>query len=355
MQDAADWFLTSEERGNPATTIDHPHAAGLAWTHGNRVEPLIHGATYFSRLTSCLSRLRAADQVLITDWRGDHDEAIGPDGLTLGDLLSGLARRGVGVRGLLWRSHPKLFGFNEEDERELVVLVNRDGGELLLDERVRRGGSHHQKLVLLLHHERPQDDVAFVGGIDLCHGRRDDERHEGDPQGERLDPVYGERPPWHDIQAEVRGPAVGDLVETFRERWNDPTPLEHRNSFLGTVGRRRREEQPRPDPLSPQSPAPPSTGRHTVQVLRTYPAKRPGYPFAPDGERSIARIYEKALARARSLIYVEDQYFWSREIAISFEQALRRAPELRMIVSCLGIRIATARCRGRPTDSGSSP
>jgi phosphatidylserine/phosphatidylglycerophosphate/cardiolipin synthase-like enzyme len=69
-----------------------------------------------------------------------------------------------------------------------------------------------------------------------------------------------------------------------------------------------------------------------VQVLRTYPAKRPPYPFAPDGERSIARIYGKALARARSLIYVEDQYFWSEDIATLYEDALRRAPALRVIV-----------------------
>jgi phosphatidylserine/phosphatidylglycerophosphate/cardiolipin synthase-like enzyme len=38
------------------------------------------------------------------------------------------------------------------------------------------------------------------------------------------------------------------------------------------------------------------------------------------------------LARARSFIYVEDQYFWSEEIATLYEDALRRAQELRMIV-----------------------
>jgi phosphatidylserine/phosphatidylglycerophosphate/cardiolipin synthase-like enzyme len=68
-----------------------------------------------------------------------------------------------------------------------------------------------------------------------------------------------------------------------------------------------------------------------VQVLRTYPAKRPPYPFAPDGERSIARLYAKVLDRARSLIYVEDQYFWSEEIAQLYERALRQAPDLRLI------------------------
>jgi phosphatidylserine/phosphatidylglycerophosphate/cardiolipin synthase-like enzyme len=68
-----------------------------------------------------------------------------------------------------------------------------------------------------------------------------------------------------------------------------------------------------------------------VQVLRTYPAKRSPFPFAPPGERSVARAYVKALERARSLIYVEDQYLWSTDVARFFADALRRSPELRLI------------------------
>ncbi|MBA3691340.1 MAG: phospholipase, partial [Actinobacteria bacterium] len=182
------WLLRAEERGNRFTTIDRSRPDGAGWTAGNRVEPLIHGATYFARLLERLQALHEGDRVLITDWRGDDDELLAPDGPTLGGMLCDLARRGVEIRGLLWRSHPKLFGFNQEEDRELVRVVNAAGGDLRLDERVRRGGSHHQKLVVLLHRDRPEADVAFVGGIDLCHGRRDDERHDGDPQAERLDP-----------------------------------------------------------------------------------------------------------------------------------------------------------------------
>ena len=43
-------------------------------------------------------------------------------------------------------------------------------------------------------------------------------------------------------------------------------------------------------------------------------------------------MYSKALGRARSLIYVEDQYFWSEDIATLYEAALKRAPDLRLIV-----------------------
>jgi phosphatidylserine/phosphatidylglycerophosphate/cardiolipin synthase-like enzyme len=144
------------------------------------------------------------------------------------------------------------------------------------------------------HPGRLDEDVAFVGGIDLCHGRRDDERHEGDPQAEVLDPAFGPRPPWHDTHAEVHGPAVADLVETFLERWNDRAPLERGHFRLGGITSRATGERGLPDPLPPYGVSPPATGGHAVQVLRTYPTKRPAYPFAPDGERSIARMYSKA-------------------------------------------------------------
>ena len=53
-------------------------------------------------------------------------------------------------------------------------MIDAAGGQCLLDMRVRPGGSHHMKLVVLRHAGLPDRDVAFLGGIDLCHGRRDD-------------------------------------------------------------------------------------------------------------------------------------------------------------------------------------
>ena len=247
-------------------------------------------------------------------------------------MLSRAAKRGVSVFGLLWRSHPKALHQSEEANAEFVREIDADGGQVLLDARTRRGGSHHQKLVVLRHPGAPGRDVAFVGGIDLGHGRNDDGEHAGDPQVMEFPSEYGERPPWHDIQAEVRGPAVHDLEHTFRERWYGssvldlPSPVRQlydRAYHMGAMTSR-----PLPAPMPDDGTA---RGPHAVQVLRTYPARLRRYPFAPLGERSIAHAYRKAFARARCLVYLEDQYLWSRSVGEIIAGALRRNPELHVI------------------------
>ncbi|MDQ4094652.1 MAG: phospholipase D-like domain-containing protein [Actinomycetota bacterium] len=326
-----DWFLAPHERGNPDSDIDRRRADGRAYTEGNLAIPRIHGATYFARLLEVILELGEGDWIHFTDWRGDADERLDGPGTEIVKVLADAARRGVEVRGLVWRSHPDQTKFSEQESLHFAKTINRSGGEVLLDERVRQGGSHHQKLFLIRHPGDENQDIAFVGGIDLCHSRRDDERHEGDPQAWDMNETYGPTPAWHDIQLELKGPAIGDLAHTFRERWDDPTPLDHQNPWR--IAMARRAGQPRhPDPLPDMPEDPDPAGPHAVQVLRTYPKKtRQRYPFAREGERSIARAYLKALKRARRLIYVEDQYFWSEEVAASLGEALKEQPTLHLI------------------------
>lgn len=300
------------------------------WTAGNLVVPHVHGAAYFARLVQVVGAAEAGDRIFFTDWRSDADEQLTPGGPTIGDLMADAARRGVEVRGLLWRSHSDKVRFNAQENRHLSAVINEAGGEALLDERVRRGGSHHQKLLVVRRQGRPHEDVAFIGGIDAAHGRRDDAEHLGDPQAVPLDERYGPNPPWHDASLEIRGPAVSDVLDLFAERWDDPTPLDHHNPYRALVHRAARVPR-HPKPLPERWDAPPELGAHLVQVLRTYPAKRPPFPFAPQGERTIAQAYEHAFARAKHLIYIEDQYFWSEVATGTLADALRREPALQVI------------------------
>jgi phosphatidylserine/phosphatidylglycerophosphate/cardiolipin synthase-like enzyme len=325
-----DWFLSASERRNPASRLDKRHSDGEAWSTGNTATPLVHGATYFAELIHRVAELRRGDLLLFTDWRGDPDQLLtGAPDSAVSQALCEAARRGVDVRGLIWRSHLDKLGLSASENRHLGEEIEEAGGECLLDMRVRTGGSHHQKFVVLRHPGRAELDVAFVGGIDLCHSRRDDSEHRGDPQRQPMAKVYGTRPPWHDAMVALRGPAVGDVETVFRERWEDPQPLTR--SPLNWLAERARREDRHGDPLPPQLPDPAPIGPHAVQLLRTYPKRLGGYPFAPEGERSVAHGYTKALRRARCLVYVEDQYLWSDEVASTFADALRAQPGLHVI------------------------
>jgi hypothetical protein len=75
MPEPSTWLLTAWERGNPATRLDDRHAGGEAWSAGNEVRPLVHGAAYFADLAE-VRKLRAGDLLLFTDWCADADERL---------------------------------------------------------------------------------------------------------------------------------------------------------------------------------------------------------------------------------------------------------------------------------------
>ena len=140
----ADWFLTAQERENVHTAIDAGRA-GIGWTVGNSCRTIVHGRPYFAELHERISALGPGDRVYFTDWRGDPDEQLTDDPQqTLTTALSAAARRGADVRGLLWRSHWRHFGYQSDAARQLGVDIAEAGGECLRDMRVRTGGAHHQ-------------------------------------------------------------------------------------------------------------------------------------------------------------------------------------------------------------------
>ncbi|MGA8988065.1 MAG: phospholipase, partial [Aeromicrobium sp.] len=185
MADTADpteWLLTPAERGNEQTRIDDAHR-GQAWSEGNLVRPLIHGATYFTELYERIESTGAGDVIVFADWQGDADEQLtGEPGSEVLAVLGRAAARGVDVRGLVWHSRPAAAAGELGDNEEFGAVLRSRGVEAWLDMRVRKRGSHHQKFVVLRHRDDATRDVAFVGGIDLCHSRRDDVMHDGDPQ-----------------------------------------------------------------------------------------------------------------------------------------------------------------------------
>ena len=140
------------------------------------MRPLVHGADYFAELLAALEATGAGDLVMFAGWRMDADQRLGPGKDTgIAAVLARASRRGVDVRGLLWRSQPAALRFSAEQ--------NADRGT---DDRVGRGSvpARHagpaQRLappeVLRPAPSRaaPTCDIAFLGGIDVCRSRGDD-------------------------------------------------------------------------------------------------------------------------------------------------------------------------------------
>jgi hypothetical protein len=94
------------------------------------VRPLIHGSTYFAELHHRVSQMRDGDLLMFVDWRGDPDERLtGSPDSEAGKVFGDAAKRGVDVRGLVWRSHWDRFAFSAAQNRHLGDEINNAGGQ----------------------------------------------------------------------------------------------------------------------------------------------------------------------------------------------------------------------------------
>jgi phosphatidylserine/phosphatidylglycerophosphate/cardiolipin synthase-like enzyme len=159
--------------------------------------------------------------------------------------------------------------------------------ECALDARERPMHCHHEKTIVI------DDRVAFVGGIDLTAESGD--RFDSDAHVARA------RVGWHDLSVLIRGPAVGDVAEHFRMRWQEVTG----------------------EALAPPSPTT-EEGDVQVQIVRTVPERI--YSALPRGDFRILESYVRALRGARELIYLENQFLWSPEITAILRDKLLRPP-----------------------------
>ena len=156
-----------------------------------------------------------------------------------------------------------------------------------LDAKERPMHCHHEKTIVI------DDRVAFVGGIDLTSFQGD----RWDTSGHRARARLG----WHDATSKLEGPAVADVADHFRLRWNELT-----GEQLDAPG------------------MPGAAGAHTVQVVRTISDGM--YDRVPHGEFRILESYVRALRSARELIYIENQFLWAPEIVSVLAEKLRTPP-----------------------------
>ncbi|HWM01185.1 MAG TPA: phospholipase D-like domain-containing protein [Actinophytocola sp.] len=255
---------------------------------GNRVEVLVDGEKALPVIQAAIEGAR--ERVHIANWHASPDFRLvrTPDAPTLRELLRETAER-VPVRLLLWAGPPvPVFQPTRGLVKDALRAFTTDSKvSCVLDSRERTMHCHHEKLVIV------DDRVAFVGGLDFTA-----------LEGDRHDSV--EHPPdrplgWHDVVARLEGPIVADVAEHFRQRWNEVAAEE-----------------------VPSAPVSEPVGDTNVQLLRTVPDKT--YDFVPRGEFTILDGYLRALRSAEHLVYLENQFLWSPEIAEVLIDKLCRPP-----------------------------
>ena len=255
---------------------------------GNLLEVYIDGASALPAIAAAVRSARSF--VHIAGWTVNPEFAMERDGarVTLRALLAEAANR-VDVRVLVWAGAPVpvMHPSRREARRLMDGLVRGTAIRGALDSRNRPMHCHHEKLVII------DGLVAFVGGIDLTDLSGD--LFDGHPHANAT------RLGWHDVAAALSGPSVADVASHFAMR------------LEATTGER-----------LPRAVVPAPTGQSRVQVIRTVPERT--YAPLPHGDFSILEAYLAALRGAKRLIYLENQFLWSTEVASVLREKLTRPP-----------------------------
>jgi phosphatidylserine/phosphatidylglycerophosphate/cardiolipin synthase-like enzyme len=283
-----------------------------AWQVG-KVEKaafLIDGAAYFLALDQALRK--AVHTIWIVGWDFNPDIRLRPhqSSETLGELLLSLAdeKPDLRIRILVWGMGPIYSGKSLRLFRESEFSAHPQIS-MRFDLRHPIRGCHHQKLVSI------DDNLAFLGGIDLTARRWDEPDHKmtstlrKSPDGTPYDPV-------HDLQSMVSGHAAQLIGDVARRRWKRATG-----------------ERPAPAPAGGAS-WPASVSADLADATAAIALTEPGL-IGKRGHYEAFRLTRDAIKAARRLIYIETQYLASFGVARTIAKRLKESdgPEITVLVT----------------------
>ncbi|MVN86456.1 hypothetical protein GO986_06725 [Deinococcus sp. HMF7620] len=324
-------------------------------THsGCTITPHIGGPPYFAALKAKIDALTGAagDFIYIAGWWLQAGTNLG--GTPLADLLKAKARAGVDVRVLGWVMAPSILqNSRAQAAPQLRSILGLNGNTMsfvnalraepnLADKAVLNilahpAGAVHMKMAIV---GSSASATAFTGGIDLLNSRL--------------------LPSWHDVEAQVDGPAVQGLHDTFRLMWNEVRGRSPVSLTAGGVTCTSHTAPSGGGSLSgapagmPDLPARTLTtatgGQSRTQSLRTFPKMRFGsvggiaslggasipsndpLSFAPGGLFEIRSAWEKGIQGAQTYIYMEDQGFTSGEVFDWVNAAVKANDTVRVVI-----------------------
>ena len=297
-----------------ATPLLRPGDTCWRLERAHRLKFLVDYQDYFSALRSALMAARRSIHVL--SWGFDPRTRLAPDGSRvrggpdeIGRTLIRLTQAdpSLDVRLLIWQSALPISATQDFFPHRARAWFKGTGVRFQLDAEVPLGACHHQKVVVI------DDCLAFVGSGDIVGDRWDTTGH-ADRDERRRNPDGGLHPPRHEVMAMVDGPAAAALGQLFRSRWQV------------SVGEPPDAPAPTDGDPWPQRMAPDITDA-TVAIARTRPAWRE-QPRV--GE--ISRLTREAIAAARELIYLENQYFTSPIIAEALAERLMEPQGPRVVL-----------------------
>jgi phosphatidylserine/phosphatidylglycerophosphate/cardiolipin synthase-like enzyme/uncharacterized membrane protein YdjX (TVP38/TMEM64 family) len=297
------------------TKIIRPGENCWRYLQADRAALLVDGENYFDALYEAIKQARHAVYILAWDIdsrltliRGDTPTEHPAE---LGELIHKVLaeRPELNVYILNW-DWAMLYTL----EREWLPLFRPNWKKQArlhyeLDGECPFGGSQHQKIVVI------DDKIAFCGGIDPGKHRWDTRDHAPEDQ-RRIDPDNVAYPPFHDMQMLVDGKVAESLAELARERWQKATGQQL-------------QQTPNYDEDIWPSEVEPAFHKVNIAIARTMPH------FNEQAEIiEIETLYLDAIAAAKKLIYIENQYFTSWKVAEVLAQRLAESDGPEVVIVC---------------------
>uniref|UniRef100_A0A0E0L1H9 Phospholipase n=1 Tax=Oryza punctata TaxID=4537 RepID=A0A0E0L1H9_ORYPU len=212
---------------------------------GSIVQWFIDGEAAFQAIASSIEQ--AKSEIFITGWwlcpelflrrPFQHNGSSRLDA-----LLEARAKQGVQIYILLYKEVALALKINSLYSKQKLLNIHENVKVLRYPDHFSSGvylWSHHEKIVIV------DNQVCYLGGLDLCFGRYDNSAHklsdvppviwpgkdyynprESEPNSwedtmkDELDRTKYPRMPWHDVQCALYGPPCRDVARHFVQRWN---------------------------------------------------------------------------------------------------------------------------------------
>ncbi len=312
---------------------------------GNAVQILIDGQAAYGEIAAAFHTARQF--IYITLSYGAQDFLLAPEtGETFFDILRSRRKAGVDVRMVVWQPAFPTPDTVPDPAPATIPGVNAGPGSIQARWDKTKGytgwyrsphghfepvfldfpaqlGCHHQKTYIM--DDGAGGGAAFVGGINPVQAYWDTPFHDVldiRRVARGKDPLRGleETPPLHDIFYKLRGPAVGDVMANFVDRYNGAS-IPYAIVTSDVVA-----------PFTADQ-IPPVPNGITVQVLRTIAPST--YVTTPKGDRGIRELYLNVLGSAGmgSLVYIENQYFFDHGVISEIHEAAERRAKIIAILT----------------------